>query len=228
MTTIVVLPPEIQEEIKVLIVDDHPIVRQGLAQLINRKPDMVVCGEAEEDQHALEQIEAKKPEIALVDLTLKGSSGMSLIKQIKERFPQTHVIVVSMHDESLYAERALRAGAAGYVMKQEATDKVLTAIDRVLQGHIYVSDKIANQMMRRVAGRESDHRDSDISKLTDRELEVFQLIGQGHGTRQIAEMLHRGIKTIETFRGNIKKKLHLSSSTELVKHAVHWMHQHVA
>jgi len=208
---------------KILLVDDHPIVRQGLTQLINQEKDFVVCGEAEDDRQALEIIESKKPDIALVDISLKRGSGIDLIKNIKARFPETLTLVLSMHDASLYAERVLRAGAKGYIMKQEANEKVVKAIRRVLEGHIYVGEKIANRLLNKFVGRRSEASESEVNQLSDRELEVFQLIGQGHATRLIAEKLYLSIKTIETYRENIKQKMSLATATELVHVATLWM-----
>jgi len=213
---------------KILLVDDHPIVRQGLQKLIGQEKDLVVCGEAEDDREALAIIEAEKPDIALVDLTLKRGSGLDLIKNIKTRFPDTKVIVLSMHEASLYAERTLRAGAKGYIMKQDANEKVLVTIRRVLEGEIYVGEKTASWMLSKLAGGKIDSNESEIHQLSNRELEVFQLIGQGKGTRQIAEKLYLSIKTVETYRENIKEKMNLSSATELVHYASRWVQNHLS
>ena len=207
---------------QILIVDDHPIVRQGLAEMINQEPDLSVCGTAEDVHRALDQVEKYKPDLVLVDVSLKGSNGIELLKNIKIRFPRMLVLVLSMHDESLYAVRALRAGAAGYVMKQEATEKVLNAVRRVLTGEIYLSDKMERKMMHQLVGGRAARTGSPIEDLSDRELEVFGLIGQGHGTRQIAEELHLSIKTVESHRAHIKEKLNLRNATELVQHAIQW------
>jgi len=183
---------------KILIVDDHPIVRQGLAELINHEKDLTVCGQAEDAHRAMRDIKALKPDIVIVDILLKGANGLELIKDIKSHYPGVAVLTLSMHDESLYAERALRAGARGYIMKQEATDRVIVAIRKVLTGQIYISQRMAEKMMNKLIGAASDVTNSPIESLSDRELEVFSLIGRGHGTRQIAEDLHLSIKTIET------------------------------
>jgi DNA-binding NarL/FixJ family response regulator len=207
---------------QIVIVDDHPIVRQGLAEMINQEPDLAVCGTAEDVHRGLDTIERLKPDLVIVDVSLKGSNGIELLKNIKIRFPRMLVLVLSMHDESLYAVRALRAGAAGYIMKQEATDRVLTAVRRVLTGEIYLSEKMERKMMHQLVGGRSARTGSPIEDLSDRELEVFGLIGQGHGTRQIAEELHLSIKTVESHRAHIKEKLNLRNATELVQHAIQW------
>jgi DNA-binding NarL/FixJ family response regulator len=206
----------------VFVVDDHPIVRQGLTLLINQEADLAVCGEAEEMHSALSAIPAAKPDILIVDISLNGPDGLELLKHIRLTSPRLPVLILSMHDESIYAERALRAGANGYIMKQEATEKVLVALRRILSGEIYVSDRVANNMLQHyVRGADPAHH-SEISELTDRELEVFRLIGEGHGTRQIAEALHLSVKTVESYQAHIKDKLSLRSARELVQHAVEW------
>ena len=207
---------------RVYIVDDHPIVRHGIAQLIDQQPDLEVCGEAEGAHEALKAIAALKPDVVTVDLSLKGGHGLDLIKDVRERFPRLPVLVVSMHDESLYAERVLRAGARGYIMKHEATDRVAVAIRQVLRGEIYVSDRMASRIMQKIVRTPEGAAPSFLASLSDRELEVFHLIGQGHGTRQIADRLHLSVKTIETYRAHIKDKLNLGTATELVRHAVQW------
>ena len=207
---------------RILLVDDHPIVRQGLAEMIDQERDLQVAGTAEDVHRALEALDKIKPDLVIADISLKGSNGIELLKNIKVRFPKTLVLVLSMHDESLYAVRALRAGAAGYIMKQEATEKVLTAIRRVLSGEIYLSEKMEKKMMHQLVGGRTARTGSPIEDLSDRELEVFGLIGQGHGTRQIAEELHLSIKTIESHRAHIKEKLNLRNATELVQHAIQW------
>jgi DNA-binding NarL/FixJ family response regulator len=205
----------------VFVVDDHPIVRQGLALLINQESDLTVCGQAEEMHSALRAIQNNRPDILIVDISLSGPDGLELLKNIRLTSPRLPVLILSMHDESIYAERALRAGANGYIMKQEATEKVLVAIRRILSGEIYVSDRIANSMLQHyVRGNPPGH--SSIADLTDRELEVFRLIGEGQGTRQIAEALHLSVKTVESYQAHIKEKLSLRSARELVQHAVQW------
>jgi DNA-binding NarL/FixJ family response regulator len=213
-----------ESKTRILIVDDHPIVRQGLTELINQEDDLVVCEQAEDATEAMGIIKKLKPDMAIVDISLKETSGMELIKDIKVQYPNLVILALSMHDESLYAERALRAGAKGYVMKAEATEKVVTAIRKILSGQIYVSDRMAAKMVRKLVGGSPDVGVSAIERLSDRELEVFHLIGQGHGTRQIAERLHLSIKTIETYREHIKEKLNLADASELLQYAIQWIH----
>lgn len=206
---------------KVMVVDDHPIVRSGLAQLINREPDLVVCGDAEQMHQALETIEVLKPDILIVDISLNGPDGLDLLKTIRAKNSGLPVLILSMHDESIYAERALRAGANGYIMKQEATERVLIALRRILNREIYVSDRVANKMLRQlVSGGPTAAGRSPVDDLSDRELEVLRLMGDGHGTRQIAEQLHLSVKTVETYQGHLKDKLGLKNSRELVQYAI--------
>jgi DNA-binding NarL/FixJ family response regulator len=207
---------------RILVVDDHPIVRQGLALLINREPDLVVCGEAEEASGAMHVLASARPDVLIVDISLNGPDGLDLLKTIRTTHPTMPVLILSMHDESIYAERALRAGANGYIMKQEATEKVLVAVRRILNGEIYVSERIANRMLKLYITGSGTVRNSSIADLSDRELEVFRLIGEGHGTRQIAEELHVSIKTVESYQAHIKEKLSLSSARELMQHAIQW------
>ncbi len=205
----------------VFIVDDHPMMRDGLAQLIARETDLTVCGEAEEAAEALPQIEKLKPDLALVDITLRSSSGLELIKDIALRAPFTAVLVVSMHDESLYAERVLRAGGRGYIMKQEGGKKIIEGIRRVLTGGAYVSDNISARILDSFSGRSQNK--SAVESLTDREFEVFQLIGEGLSTTDMAEKLHVSVKTIEVHRVNIKNKLNIPTAPELIRYAVRWL-----
>ncbi|MGD0133735.1 MAG: response regulator transcription factor [Bryobacteraceae bacterium] len=207
---------------KVFIVDDHPIVREGLAQMINREPDLAVCGDAREMQEALASIEVHKPHILIVDISLNGPDGLDLLKNIRAKDPGLPVLILSMHDESIYAERALRAGANGYIMKQEATEKVLIALRRILNREIYVSDRVADKMLRRFVGggRSEAAQGSPLEALSDRELEVLHLIGEGHGTRQIAQELHLSIKTVESYQSHLKEKLSLKNSRELMQYAI--------
>jgi DNA-binding NarL/FixJ family response regulator len=207
---------------RVFVVDDHPIVRQGLALLINREADLIVCGEAEDAHTAVQAVATAKPDILVVDISLNGPDGLDLLKDVRTRYPELPVLILSMHDESIYAERALRAGAQGYIMKQEATEKVLVALRRILSHEIYVSERIANRMLQRYIGSPSAGSSSSIADLTDRELEVFRLIGEGHSTRQIAEELHISVKTVESYQAHIKEKLSLRSARELVQHAIQW------
>jgi DNA-binding NarL/FixJ family response regulator len=208
---------------RIFIVDDHPIVRKGLTQLINQEPELVVCGEAENAETALEFLKKVKPDLTIVDISLRGIDGIELTKLIRARFENIPVLVVSMHDESLYAERALRAGARGYIMKQEAIEKMMEAIRKVLRGELYVSERVSANIVKRFVDGKAEGVSSPEELLSDREMEVFQLIGQGFGTRQIADQLHVSVKTVETYRANIKEKLNLKNATELMKHAVHWI-----
>jgi DNA-binding NarL/FixJ family response regulator len=207
---------------RILVVDDHPIVRQGLALLINQEADMLVCGEAEEAMGAMHVLASAKPDVLIVDISLNGPDGLDLLKNVRTTHPTLPVLILSMHDESIYAERALRAGANGYIMKQEATEKVLVALRRILAGEIYVSDRIANKMLKHYITGSGTLRPSSIADLSDRELEVFRLIGEGHGTRQIAEELHLSVKTVESYQAHIKEKLSLRSARELMQHAIQW------
>ncbi len=211
------------KKIKIIIVDDHPIVQQGLSELINHEKDMTVCGLAEDAYEAMEIIGALEPDLAIVDISLKETNGIELIKDIKVQYPNLAVLTLSMHDESLYAERALRAGAKGYIMKQRATDDVVGAIRKVLNGQVYVSDRMAAKMVRKLVGGKPEVGASPVDCLSDRELEVFLLIGQGYGTRQIAEQLHLSVKTIETYRSHIKEKLNLNDAAELLRYAIQWV-----
>jgi DNA-binding NarL/FixJ family response regulator len=208
---------------RVLIVDDHPLLRKGVSQLIDQEKDLLVVGEAEDAHKAITAIENTKPDVALIDITLSGASGIELLKDVKARFPKLKMLVLSMHDESVYAHRALRAGASGYIMKQEGTERVLTALRKVIKGEVYLSERLGNRMLHTLVNGRSSLASSPIEELSDRELEVFSLIGQGHGTRPIAEKLHLSIKTIESHRAHIKEKLNLQSATELVHHAIQWV-----
>jgi DNA-binding NarL/FixJ family response regulator len=206
----------------VLVVDDHPIVRQGLALLINQEVDLAVCGVAEEMHSGLRAIQAARPDIVILDISLNGPDGLEMLKNIRISSPRLPVLILSMHDESIYAERALRAGANGYIMKQEATEKVLVALRRILSGEIYVSDRVSNHMLQHYVRGANLAEHSSLAELTNRELEVFRLIGEGHGTRQIAEALHLSIKTVESYQAHIKEKLSLRTARELVQHAIQW------
>lgn len=206
----------------ILLVDDHPIVRQGLAQLINQEPDMVVCGHAEDGQGAFKAIAANRPDVVVLDLSLNGPDGLSVLKELRATDPGMPVLVLSMHDETLYAERALRAGANGYIMKQEATEKVLVAVRRILDGDVYLSDNMSRKMLQQYIDGSPSLLESRIASLSDRELEVFCRIGEGRATREIAEELHLSIKTVETYQAHIKEKLGLRSGRELIQHAIQW------
>ncbi|HTD86306.1 MAG TPA: response regulator transcription factor [Candidatus Binatia bacterium] len=214
---------------RVLLVDDHPILRKGLAQMINMEQDMTVCGEAEEAGKAFELVGTLQPDVAVVDISLKTGNGIELVKNVKARYPELPILVLSMHDESLYAERALRAGSLGYIMKEEATEQVLVAIRRVLKGEIFLSEKMKSRMLQQLTtGGRNKVVVSPIENLTDRELEVFRLIGEGRSTRQIAGELHLSVRTVEAYREYIKSKLNLRNATELVQHAFHWVHHEAA
>lgn len=213
---------------RVFLVDDHPLVRTGIAQLINKEPDMQVCGEAEDAPEALRGLSATNPDLVTVDISLRGYNGIELIKNIKSLHPQLPILVLSMHEEGVYAQRALRAGALAYVMKQEAPDKVLLAIRRILKGDIYVSEKVGVQMLHQIVNGGANPRASPVDRLSDRELEVTQLIGEGRTTREIASYLNVSVKTIESHRANIKDKLGLKNGPELIKFCVQWVEQQIA
>ena len=215
--------PAPSEMKRILLVDDHPMVRERLMEVIVREPDLTVCGEAEDRFQAMEKIAATRPHLAIVDLTLKGSHGMELIKDAHSQYPDLAMLVVSMHDESLYAERVIRAGARGYITKQEATRKIMLAIRTVLNGGVYLSDKMTAQIAAAAVGGARAKSSLPMDKLSDRELLVFEMIGRGHGTRQIADELHLDMRTIETYRARIKEKLNLKDANDLLQHAIHWM-----
>jgi len=206
----------------VLVVDDHPLMRQGLALLINQQQDMVVCGEAEEAQAAMQAIARQKPDILILDISLNGPDGLEVLKSIRASDPGLPVLILSMHDEAIYAERALRARANGYIMKQEASEKVLVAIRRILNGDLYLSDRMSNKMLQQFIGGAPSMIQSRIAALSDRELEVFRLIGEGRTTREIADEMHLSIKTVETYQAHIKEKLALRTGRELIQHAIQW------
>ncbi len=207
---------------KVLVVDDHPLLRQGLAMLINQQQDMLVCGEAEDTHAAMQCILERNPDIVILDISLKGPDGIELLKSVRNTHPDLPVLILSMHDEAIYAERALRARANGYIMKQEATEKVLVAVRRILNGDIYLSDAMSSRMLQQYIDGAPSLLQSRIAALSDRELEVFRQIGEGRATREIAENLHLSIKTVETYQAHIKEKLALRSGRELIQHAIQW------
>jgi DNA-binding NarL/FixJ family response regulator len=207
---------------KILIVEDHPIFRWGLSELINQEPDMVVCGDATDVSGAWKAIERLEPDLIIADITLENSDGIDLTKEINRREKTIPVLILSMHDQFLYAERALHAGARGYIMKQEAMESVVTAIRQVLAGKIYLNEKVKDQILVNLADRPAGGGRSPMDRLTDRELEVFRMIGKGFSTREIASRLHLSIKTIGTYRERIKEKFNLKHANELVRHAVHW------
>jgi len=209
---------------RVLIVDDHPAVREALALRIAREPDLEVCGEAADMGDALRLIAEARPDVAVVDITLKTGSGIDLIKRIKDRNNHVRILVWSMHSESLYAERALRAGALGYMTKDQATDRIVEAIRQVLAGKVWLSDAMAERLLRRsVGGRQKDLARSPLDALADREVEVFRLIGQGVKTAEIADRMHLSVKTVETYRDRIRQKLAIESGTNLAHYATQWV-----
>jgi DNA-binding NarL/FixJ family response regulator len=208
---------------RILVVEDHAVVRFGITQLINRQNDMIVCGEEEDASKALTAIATLKPDLVIADISLKDSSGLELMRNIKAQYSHIPVLVISVHDEAIYAEIAFRAGALGYMMKQEALEKTLTAIRRVLTGTIYVSDSLAARMLQQQVRGQTDIHESPIKGLSDRELEVFHLVGQWKKTRDIAGELHLSIKTIEYYREQIKKKLNLKNAAELTQYATSWV-----
>jgi len=207
---------------RILIVDDHPIVRRGLKELISHSADLEVCGEAADLADALQQVKETRPDLVVVDISLKSGSGIELIKQIKAMAPHIKMLVSSVYDESLYAERALRAGAMGYINKEEALDNIIGAIRQVLSGRVYLSGEMTSRMLHRSLGGEKSER-SSIETLSSRELEIFELIGRGFTTSQIASKLYRSIKTIEAHRESIKLKLNLTNSAQLARNAVQWV-----
>jgi len=207
---------------RILIVDDHPMMRQGLAQLIGEEADLTICGEAEKASQALGSVGKLKPDLVLADISLPDKNGLELIKDMQAIQPGLSVLVISMHDESLYAERVLRAGGRGYIMKQEGGKKLMAAIRQVLGGQIYVSEKISARILEGFSGRRTSTDGSPVDKLSDRELEVLELIGGGKGTREIAAQLHLSVKTVEVHRAHIKEKLDLKTAPELVRFAVRW------
>jgi len=207
---------------RVLIVDDHPMMRQGLAQLIDNELDLKVVAEADTGGQGLDIVVAQKLDLALLDISLPDRNGLELIKDFRSVKPELPILIVSMHDEALYAERVLRAGARGYIMKQEGGKKVLQAIRQVLTGQIYVSEKMSARILETFSGRKPEQSASPVARLSDREFEVFQLIGQGKGTKEIAQHLNLSVKTVEVHRAKIKEKLSLLTATDLVRYAVRW------
>ena len=212
----------IKPKIKIFLVDDHPLVREWLTNLIRQQPDLAVCGEAEDAPHALREIAAAKPDVAIVDISLKQGSGIELIKDLKALDPNLAVLVLSMHDEQLYAERALRAGARGYIMKRETAKKIILAIRQMLGGKIYMSDSLSASFAEKFVDGQLLTSGSLVDQLTDRELEVFQLLGKGCETRQVAQMMTVSMKTVQTHCAHIKEKLKLTNAAELLREAVRW------
>ena len=210
------------QKIKILLVDDHPLVREWLTNLLKQQPDFQVCGESGDAPEALQLIGQTQPDIAIVDISLASGSGIDLIKDIKSTHANVAVMVLSMHDELLYAERALRAGAGGYIMKSEATQKVIQAIRAVLSGETYVSPRVASLLAQKFVGGKTGKTNFSVEQLSDRELEVFQLLGRGYSTRQISEHLHVGFKTVQGYSARIKEKLNLANINELMREAIRW------
>jgi DNA-binding NarL/FixJ family response regulator len=206
---------------RIFLVDDHPVVRSGLVELINQEKDMVVCGEASSAEEALGKISQEVPDLVVVDLSLEGTSGLELLKSLKIRDESLPVLVLSMHDETLYAERALRAGAKGYLMKNAPLGQLQQAIREVLAGRVHLSPRMTEQILHSLSGPSGAA--SPLDRLSDREMEVFEMIGRGLGTTEIARKLHLSVKTVETYRGNIKDKLALKDAAQLVQHAVQWV-----
>jgi DNA-binding NarL/FixJ family response regulator len=207
---------------RVFIVDDHPLVREGLANLINGQDDLIVCGEAEDSAEAIAAIMQARPDVALIDISLKNESGLELVKTLGSQFPLVALIVLSMHDEALYAERALRAGARGYVMKRETSKSVLASIRRVLEGGVYVSERVVNRMANRLRSSRAAAVSSPVERLSDRELEIFRLLGQGRTPSQIAGDLNLSLKTIQAYCSRAKQKFGFTSLTELLRAAIRW------
>lgn len=210
---------------RILIVDDHPVVREGVGQRINQEPDLCACGEAGDANGAMTAIAELKPDAAIVDISLEGRSGLELIKNVKAKYPKLPILVLSMHDESAYAGRALQAGAKGYVMKGKPTSNLIDGLRKILEGQIYLSENMVGKVLHRLAGNTLEMDQSSLDCLTDRELEVFQWIGRGLSTREIAEKLNLSVKTIETHREHLKQKLDLKNASELSHRAYQWAHQ---
>lgn len=211
---------------RIFIVDDHPLLRKGLAELINQEPDMLVVGEADDAPSGIKGITTIRPDLVIVDISLKSMNGLELIKNIKVLDPSIQILVLSMHDETVYALRVLKAGAKAYVMKQEMVEKVMEAIRRIRAGKVFVSDRVATQMLRTVVDGGDPGKNSPVDALSDRELEIVALIGNGIATREIAEKLHISIKTVESHRAHIKDKLKLENATQLVQFCVRWVEQY--
>jgi DNA-binding NarL/FixJ family response regulator len=215
--------PDKSKARRIFLVDDHPVTRQGVGVLIDQEPDLVVCGQADSAPAALQMMQKIKPDLALVDITLKTTSGIELLKNVHALLPDLPVLIMSMHDESLYGERALRAGAKGYIMKHEASERILFAVRSVLDGDLYLSEKMKEKMLHRLVRSKKNEVVFTIDTLSDREMEVFQLIGNGFGTREIAEKLNLSIKTIDSYREHLKLKLRLDNGPDLVRHAIQWV-----
>jgi DNA-binding NarL/FixJ family response regulator len=218
------MPSVKQAKTRVLLIDDHPMIRRGLAGLINEDTDLMVCGEAGNSREALEMIAEVEPHLAIVDISMEEWNGIELIKEVQARHPHLRVLVLSMHEEEIYAERALRAGASGYVMKAQAAGTVMEAIRRVLAGKIYISERVNNQLLHRVAmhPRLAASSASPVERLSERELQIFRLLGDGIRVREIATQLYISIKTVESHRVNIRRKLGLLNSAQLLRYAIQY------
>lgn len=210
---------------KVYIVDDHPLMRKGMAMTLQSNIEFDVCGQAESAEEAHSEILKLKPDAAVIDISLPGMNGIELVKNLLHQMPDLKILIVSRHDEELYAERALRAGAKGYLMKLEAGEVLVSAVRQVLNGNLYLSESIGNKLLMKLASGNSPKSDNPLDLLSDRELEVFELTGQGLSTREIGEKLHISVKTVESHRANIKEKLHLDTANELMRHAVRWVEE---
>lgn len=210
------------KQVRILLVDDHPLMRQGMKALIEQHHRFKVCGEAESAPRALELVAKLQPDLAIVDISLNSTNGIELTKGLRSQCPTMQVLIISMHDENVYAERALRAGAMGYVMKHEAGDKIIAAIDQVLGGEVHLSDRVKGRMLHRFVQHRTNVLISPMEKLSDREMEVFQLLGNGYGTREIANLLNLSVKTIDSYREHLKEKLNLATGNDLVRHAIQW------
>ena len=217
--------PPIKAKYKVLIVDDHAVVREGLSRIIPQEKDLVVCGQAADATEALKLLGSEKPDLAIVDISLEGMNGIDLTKTIRTRFPNVRILTLSMHKEALYAERALRAGSNGYIVKRESGRNLLNAIRQVLEGHTFVSEEFNEMILQKLSNPNRQLGSFSTDMLSDRELEVFQLIGQGYGTRQIAKELNISLKTVEAHREHMRAKLSLNANFELVQQAIYWVHR---
>jgi DNA-binding NarL/FixJ family response regulator len=209
-------------QFRIVVIDDHPVLRQGIAQLISEQEDFVVVGQAEDTKMAITVVQQAKPDGIVLDVSLKGASGIEAAKDIKALYPRVKILMLSMHDENIYAARALKAGASGYIMKDESPEKVVAALRKVMKGEVYVSERYGSRLLCNLAGGRANGASTPVDMLSDRELEVFSLIGQGLGTRSIAEKLTLSVKTIESHRAHIKEKLNLEGGTELVHYAIQW------
>lgn len=214
--------PDAAARRRVLIVDDHPMTRYGMAQLLQAEPDLEVCGEAEDARHALTLVESQKPDLVLADLSMPGQHGLEFVKDMRAAHPHVAVLVVSMHDEALYAERVMKAGGRGYMMKNAGGKELLKAVRRVLSGQVFLSEAMAETALNVFSGRRSEAADPVVGQLSDREFQVFRCLGQGLTSREIAAHLHMGVKTVETHRRHVREKLNLKTGPELIKFAVQW------